>query len=213
MGHTTHLFRRFPMKSCSPIKAKTLRQNTVRIITSDSFFTDWIRAPTMVFRPEGREPPEWESPHSPPHLPQPAPQPWLLLLPPAPPLKHGHFIFYTTGITMGQQYYQFSQEHQFLSQYFWKRKSLLQYVALLFLEVLSCLWLLLSDSNESSSYLPGCLHNCCSLCLECFLHSLVPPACILFILHSQLNSNSPRKPSLSSQLFSLLYYYYFNSTY
>lgn len=47
----THLFLRFPMNSCNPIKAKTLRQNTVRIITSDNFFTDWIRAPTMVFRP------------------------------------------------------------------------------------------------------------------------------------------------------------------
>lgn len=50
-GQVTHLFRRFPMKSCSPMSAKTLRQKTVRIITSDSFFTDWIRAPTMVFRP------------------------------------------------------------------------------------------------------------------------------------------------------------------
>ena len=39
------------MKSCSPIRAKTLRQNTVRIMTSDNFFTDWIRAPTMVFKP------------------------------------------------------------------------------------------------------------------------------------------------------------------
>lgn len=52
-GQITHLFRRFPMKSCSPMSAKTLRQKTVRIITSDSFFTDWIRAPTMVFRPVG----------------------------------------------------------------------------------------------------------------------------------------------------------------
>lgn len=51
IGQITHLFRRFPMNSCSPIRAKTLRQKTVRIITSDSFFTDWIRAPTMVFRP------------------------------------------------------------------------------------------------------------------------------------------------------------------
>ena len=39
------------MKSCRPIRAKTLRQKTVRIMTSASFFTDWIRAPTMVFRP------------------------------------------------------------------------------------------------------------------------------------------------------------------
>ncbi len=48
----THFCRRFPMKSCSPIRANTLRQNTVSIITSDSFFTDWIRAPTIVFSPE-----------------------------------------------------------------------------------------------------------------------------------------------------------------
>lgn len=39
------------MNSCSPTKAKTLRQKRVKIITSDSFFTDWIRAPTIVFRP------------------------------------------------------------------------------------------------------------------------------------------------------------------
>ena len=50
-GHCKHLFRRLPMKSCSPMSANTLRQNTVRIMTSESFFTDWIRAPTMVFRP------------------------------------------------------------------------------------------------------------------------------------------------------------------
>ena len=47
----THFCRRFPMKSCKPTRAKTARQNTVRIITSRSFFTDWISAPTMVFRP------------------------------------------------------------------------------------------------------------------------------------------------------------------
>lgn len=51
MGQKTHLCLRFPMKSCNPISAKTLRQKTVRIITSDSFFTDCIRAPTIVFRP------------------------------------------------------------------------------------------------------------------------------------------------------------------
>lgn len=49
----THFCRKFPMKSCRPISAKTLRQKTVRIITSASFFTDWIKAPTMVFSPEG----------------------------------------------------------------------------------------------------------------------------------------------------------------
>ena len=43
------------MKSWRPMRAKTLRQKTVRIITSESFFTDWIRAPTMVFRP-GEQP-------------------------------------------------------------------------------------------------------------------------------------------------------------
>ncbi len=51
MGQMTHFCRRFPMKSCRPMRAKTLRQKTVRIITSDSFFTDWIKAPTIVFRP------------------------------------------------------------------------------------------------------------------------------------------------------------------
>lgn len=33
------------------MRAKTLKQKTVRIITSASFFTDWNNAPTMVFRP------------------------------------------------------------------------------------------------------------------------------------------------------------------
>lgn len=54
-GHCKHLFRRLPMNSCRPIRANTLRQNTVKIMTSESFFTDWIRAPTMVFKPEERE--------------------------------------------------------------------------------------------------------------------------------------------------------------
>lgn len=44
-GHCKHLFRRLPINSCNPISANTLRQNTVRIITSESFFTDWIRGP------------------------------------------------------------------------------------------------------------------------------------------------------------------------
>lgn len=43
------------MNSWSPMRAKTLRQKTVRIITSDSFFTDWMRAPTMVFKPVEKE--------------------------------------------------------------------------------------------------------------------------------------------------------------
>lgn len=48
----THFCLRLPMKSCKPMRANTLRQNTVRIMTSDSFFTDWISAPTMVFKPK-----------------------------------------------------------------------------------------------------------------------------------------------------------------
>lgn len=54
-GILKHLFLKFPMNNCSPTRAKTLRQNTVRIITSDSFFTDWISAPTMVLRPAGHD--------------------------------------------------------------------------------------------------------------------------------------------------------------
>ena len=54
-GHCKHLFLKLPMNSCSPISANTLRQNTVRIITSESFFTDWIRAPTIVFKPAKRK--------------------------------------------------------------------------------------------------------------------------------------------------------------
>lgn len=50
-GWTTHFCLRIPMNSCSPTKAKTLRQKRVKIITSDSFFTDWIRALTIVFSP------------------------------------------------------------------------------------------------------------------------------------------------------------------
>ncbi len=53
-GQMTHFCRRLPMNNCRPMRANTLRQNTVRIITSDSFFTDCIRAPTMVFSPVGR---------------------------------------------------------------------------------------------------------------------------------------------------------------
>lgn len=51
IGKRTHFCLRLPMKSCRPMRAKTLRQKTVRIMTSDSFFTDWISAPTMVFKP------------------------------------------------------------------------------------------------------------------------------------------------------------------
>lgn len=47
----THFWRKLPMKSWRPMRANTLRQNTVKIMTSASFFTDWIRAPTMVFKP------------------------------------------------------------------------------------------------------------------------------------------------------------------
>lgn len=186
MGHTTHLFRRFPMKSCSPIKAKTLRQNTVRIITSDSFFTDWIRAPTMVFRPEGREPPESESSHSPPHLPQPPRSATALSLPhraahEARPLHHLHH-----GSNSGAAVLSILPGASiFKSIFFWKRKSLLQHVALFFLEALPCLWLLLSDSDESRSYLPQCCHTCCSLCPERFL-PFSCPSC-LFPIHPPLS--------------------------
>lgn len=55
IGQITHLFLKLPMNSWSPMRAKTLRQKTVRIITSDSFFTDWMRAPTMVFKPVEKE--------------------------------------------------------------------------------------------------------------------------------------------------------------
>ena len=48
---STHFCCKWPINSCNPMRAKTLRQKTVRIITSDSFFTDWNNAPTMVFRP------------------------------------------------------------------------------------------------------------------------------------------------------------------
>lgn len=51
-GIRTHFCRRFPMKSCRPIRAKTLRQKTVRTMALASFFTDWMRAPTIVFRPK-----------------------------------------------------------------------------------------------------------------------------------------------------------------
>lgn len=50
-GIKTHFCRRFPMKSCRPIRAKTLRQNTVRTMASASFLIDWMRAPTIVFSP------------------------------------------------------------------------------------------------------------------------------------------------------------------
>ena len=50
-GQRMHFCRRFPMKSWRPTRAKTASANTVRIMTSTIFFTDWIRAPTMVFRP------------------------------------------------------------------------------------------------------------------------------------------------------------------
>lgn len=49
-----HLFLRFPLKSCRPTRAKTLKQKTVRMVTSASFLTEWIRAPTMTFSPVGR---------------------------------------------------------------------------------------------------------------------------------------------------------------
>lgn len=51
MGHRMHLFRRFPINSWRPTRAKTDRAKTVRIMTSTIFFTDWIKAATMVFKP------------------------------------------------------------------------------------------------------------------------------------------------------------------
>lgn len=53
MGHRIHFWRRFPIKSWRPTRAKTARAKTVRIMTSTIFFTDWIKAPTMVFKPDG----------------------------------------------------------------------------------------------------------------------------------------------------------------
>lgn len=50
-GSRTHFCFKCPMNSCNPMRAKTLKQKTVRIITSASFFTDWNNAPTIVFRP------------------------------------------------------------------------------------------------------------------------------------------------------------------
>lgn len=49
----THFWFRIPMKSCCPTRAKMLRQKSVRIMTSTSFFTERSRAPTITFRPEG----------------------------------------------------------------------------------------------------------------------------------------------------------------
>lgn len=51
IGIRTHFCLKWPMNSCNPMRANTLKQKTVRIITSASFFTDWNSAPTMVFRP------------------------------------------------------------------------------------------------------------------------------------------------------------------
>lgn len=51
MGHLMHLCRRFPINSWRPTRAKTDRAKTVRIMTSTIFFTDWIKAATMVFKP------------------------------------------------------------------------------------------------------------------------------------------------------------------
>lgn len=51
MGHRMHFCRRFPINSWRPTRAKTDRAKTVRIMTSTIFFTDWIKAATMVFKP------------------------------------------------------------------------------------------------------------------------------------------------------------------
>lgn len=47
----THLDLRLPIKSWRPIRANTLKQNTVRINTSTSFLTDSTSEFTMIFRP------------------------------------------------------------------------------------------------------------------------------------------------------------------
>ena len=52
MGHRMHFWRRFPIKSWRPTRAKTARAKTVRTMTSTIFFTDWIKAATMVFKPD-----------------------------------------------------------------------------------------------------------------------------------------------------------------
>lgn len=115
---------------------------------------------------------------------------------------------------MGRRYCQFFQGHQFLSQYFFEKES-----------PFSSMWLFsswkhfpVSDCFSATQMSQGLT------CLSVATHavpsawnasfpSLVPPACFLFILHSRLKSNSPRKPSLTLRLFSLPYYYYFNSTF
>lgn len=51
MGQRMHLWRRFPMNSCRPMRANTASAKMVKIITSTIFLTDWIKAPTMVFKP------------------------------------------------------------------------------------------------------------------------------------------------------------------
>lgn len=51
IGIRIHFCLKWPMNNCNPMRANTLKQKTVRIITSASFFTDWNNAPTMVFRP------------------------------------------------------------------------------------------------------------------------------------------------------------------
>lgn len=47
----THFCLRSPIKSCKPIRAKTLRKKKVRSMASRSFFTDWMTAPKIVLKP------------------------------------------------------------------------------------------------------------------------------------------------------------------
>ena len=48
-----HLFLNWPMYTWSANRANTIRQNTVRVITSASCFTEWRRALMIVLRPAG----------------------------------------------------------------------------------------------------------------------------------------------------------------
>lgn len=158
----------------------------------------------MVFRPEGREPPESESSHSPPHLPQPPRSATALSLPhraahEARPLHHLHH-----GNNSGAAVLSTLPGASIFKSIFFEKES-----------PFSSMWL-------SSSWKHFPVSDCFSAtqmsqgltCLSVATHavpsawnasfpSLVPPACFLFILHSRLKSNSPRKPSLTLRLFSL----------
>lgn len=54
-----HLFLNWPMYTWSANRANTIRQNTVRVITSASCFTEWRRALMIVFRPASKKRGDW----------------------------------------------------------------------------------------------------------------------------------------------------------